>query len=456
VLLLPCAIAALVRLSHGPVRPSRFLQPWCAAALSALDTVVTAYAAGLVSCINASIEASLPVLSGGTGALELYFSGSLVAAVMITMLPLWLQSHPQAGRLGTGTGLILLAVTCVLHTTVFGFKVCLVARAIGALANILIVSCALHTAMLQKLAGWRASTVVCGLVLGSALGPLSGELLTDLLGLQGTLAVFSVAAMTASCAYVAISIWVTNAQARLSPSSSSGSIWRSVSDLALHPRLRLLVSIVGLCSALLALHNTSMPLHLREVIPLTESPYVAIAEGGAHVLLAAGVLCCGAICDKVSEPRAVNGMLTAIVTSILGLRAIAGGQANSHPSLAITGLITSNVGLGGLLGISLPWLAYYPQGCSVAQRVPTAAVIAVAAFAFWILGEASSIATQIFLTPVIGHSSTILIYSGGLVLHAGMLFCGSQANSSKKGLETQPPAELLGTSPIHRNSHDNH
>jgi len=444
----------------GSVKVHLFLAP----VLPALDVVLAASAIAVDSAIEAIIVIVLPELrhgggNGGLGLSSLVFARPILAISVVVLLPLWLQSGLNRGRIATAMGLALLSIACLVLAMSISFLGIMVGQVMSAMASAAIITPALHTVIVEAPAdrvGLHLSIPVTGISVGFAGGPWLGSVLHVHCGLPGMMAALGLGSAAMCCLIVYLSRHVGDFSAVgvARPSDldcCQESLLQVFFKVLFNSKRCTLIAGIGLSAGVLALHSVILPLGLGGLgYPHAGAPSCTQIEGAVGVVLALSSLVPGTLVDRMGEQLAVCGLVAVLVLNVLGLRAIVEGVDSDQPLVALGGLIASRWSLGAYLGVAMPLLLRLECSRGANLILQTSAVVSASFGVAWFLGGTLGVYLQLVLYHWLGCQRTVIAFAMVLLVHAIVLLIApgwlrsQSAALSKKGGMARDNLSALG------------
>mmetsp|Transcript_114909 Transcript_114909/g.199123 ORF Transcript_114909/g.199123 Transcript_114909/m.199123 type:complete len:564 (-) Transcript_114909:17-1708(-) len=398
--------------------------------LQVLDVIVVTAAVAIDGIISTIATSLLPEIIGSSRAEIIVFARPLVALVTMPVLIGWLQGGVRSGRVAIGVGLLLLAITCMVHSMARSVVSLLVGHAVYMVASSFVLVSAAHTVMLQASlanAGLSLNAVLAAAAASFIYAPWVGSALRDSVGDTAMMVFLAGAAAFICCVWALVSLVgfdkATSASSGIGIELKTRSALEAIGD-AMQDRTQLiLLGGVLLSAAGLSLHGASVPLYLGSLQSLNPAA-LEVAQGCAGVVLVLTVLSCGVVYDSLGGAGVLRGMVIGLVMNMLGLRTVIQAQASADARQMITliGFFTSHCGLGMYLGFALPTLIVLarirgPMVFSDLGAAPTAAFAAFGLGLMWFLGDVIGMGFQLILCPIIGLKNTILTFASALLVH---------------------------------------
>merc|ERR1719221_157064 len=113
-------------------------------------------------------------------------------------------------------------------------------------------------------------------------------------------------------------------------------------------------------------------------------------------------------------------MVVSTVLNIIGIRYIVKGHGSVQPVMAAIGILSSQGGVGGYLGLALPLLLRITCGPCALPTAPAAASSGALGVAL-LAGEGFGVALQRGLLPALGHERTVLAFAVLLAGHVCLM-----------------------------------
>jgi len=409
--------------------------------LTAADALASALALAAEGACTATVTALLPDVAGGRSrAWVLVLARPIAGVSAAILLPLlFRKGGSRGGRFGSAAGLALLTASCLCLVWATALWGVMLAHAMGAVGSALVLGSAVQTAVSQvprKRIGWRLNGAMYGLAVGTSAAPLLGSALSTHWGGSAKWMLVGLAWGTGAscCAFLTVSGWVVDAESRRPWSGTSNcvsgdfsTIISAVVKLFRDSRLRLLLVVCGASAAALSLHGALLPLYLRSDLGASGEGVDYFGEGpSGGAAMGITLLVCGLLVDFLPEASAASGLVGMAAVGALGLRAIAIGKSAALPNLTSLGLLASQSGIGGLLGLALPLLvrrlsamnhaSSTPMGHDAeAELVAGGAVVSGAVSAAWLAGEGIGAVAQTWLWRALGSEGLISAVAVGLV-----------------------------------------
>jgi len=260
-----------------------------------------------------------------------------------------------------------------------------------------------------------------GAATGGAMGPWIGGVLAAWWGAPFAMATLAAACEVTCLLYLATCIWIVEAPADVQlghplEGGLTSTLFTVASKTLQDPRSCVLLVGVGLGAAVLSMHAAVVPAYLDGQDWSVGGADLAAAEGLAQACLGLAVLVAAACADALGERWVVCGMVVSTVLNIIGIRCIVKGHGSVQPLIAAVGLLCSQGGVGGYLGLALPLLLRITCGPCALPTAPAAAASSGALGVALLAGEGIGVALQRGLLPALGHERTVLAFA---VLLAG-------------------------------------
>lgn len=395
--------------------------------------VADAASAGTALCVESAIAASivplLPHLSRGGDPVLLYSTRPIVGAAAALLLPLALRAGRHRGRLIAAAGLLGLGASCMVLALCASPATALLARIVGAAASACIIVPIFHTVMLQSpadIACWRMGAMLYGSATGAAIGPWVGGALAAQWGAPVAVAIMAAACEVSCLLYLGACIWIVERPAVVQlghplEGGLTSTIFTAAAETLGDPKRCALLVGVGLSVAVLSVHAALVPAFLDGQDWSAGSADLAAAEGLAQAGLALSVLMSAACADALGERWVVCGMVVSNMLNIIGIRCILAGHASVQPFIAALGLLASQSGVGGYLGLALPLLLRATCGPSALPTAPAAAVSSGTLGVALLAGDGVGVFLQRMLLPALGQERTLLAFAVLLAGHVCLM-----------------------------------